>query len=52
MFADIEIPKPLYDYWPAICVCIAVGYGLAGVPLVAAGMIIYAGWVWRKRLMY
>ena len=51
VFADIEIPKPLYDYWPTLCVCISVGYFLADAPLVATGMIIYAGTIWCKRLL-
>lgn len=52
MFGEIEIPKPLYDYWPALCVCLACGYGLMGMPMMAGALILYAGWIWRQRLMY
>ena len=51
MMQEIYIPQPLYDYWPALCVCIAVAYGMAGVPMVAGGMIIYAGVIWYNRLI-
>ena len=50
MFSNIYLPWRLYKYWPALTMLIGVGYGLAGMPLVAGAMIIYAGWIWRQRL--
>ena len=48
---EIYVPPLVYDSWPALCLCIATGYGLMGIPLVACAMTLYAGWIWYKRII-